>query len=126
LYQFTRCCIATDFPENFDLDINTAYALLANTTKPAAMAFTLTRHFALFVTIFDIAADAEGTFTKKPFLKPLIIPTITPMRYGNKAVDVVSECIAHNIPISRILAGRQRQPPRQHWRIFLRSHRLKS
>jgi trimethylamine:corrinoid methyltransferase-like protein len=72
LYQFTRCCIATDFPENFDLDINTAYALLANTTKPAAMAFTLTRHFALFVTMFDIAADAEGTFTKKSFLKPPI------------------------------------------------------
>ena len=55
------------------------------------MAFALTRHFALFVTIFDIAADAERTFTKKPFLKPLIILTITRMRYGNKAVDVVSE-----------------------------------
>ena len=89
------------------------------------MAFTLTRHFALFVTMFDIAADAEGTFTKKPFLKPLIIPIITAMRYGDEAVDVVSECIAHNFPISRILARRQGQPPRQHWRIFLRNHRLK-
>lgn len=89
------------------------------------MAFTLTRHFALFVTRFDIAADAEGTFTKKPFLKPHIIPIITVMRYGNEAVDVVFECIAHNIPISRILARRQGQPPRQHWRIFLRNYRLK-
>ena len=89
------------------------------------MAFTLNRHFALSVTMIDIAADAEGTFTKKRFLKPHISPIITAMRYGDEAVDVVYKCIAHNIPISRILALRQGQPHRQHWRIFLRNHRLK-
>ena len=89
------------------------------------MAFTLNRHFALSVTMIDIAADAEGTFTKKRFLKPHISPIITAMRYGDEAVDVVCKCIAHNIPISRILAHRQGQPHRQHWRILLRNHRLK-
>jgi trimethylamine---corrinoid protein Co-methyltransferase len=33
---FTRCCIATDVPDNFDLDVDTAYALIKNTTKPTA------------------------------------------------------------------------------------------
>ena len=33
---YTRCCVATDVPDNFDLDVNTAYALLLNTTKPTA------------------------------------------------------------------------------------------
>ena len=32
------------------------------------------------------------------------------MRYGDDAVDVVYECIAHNIPISCITARRQGQP----------------
>ena len=31
---FTRCCVATDVPGNFDLDLNTVYALVKNTTKP--------------------------------------------------------------------------------------------
>jgi len=25
---YTRCCVATDVPDNFDLDVNTAYALI--------------------------------------------------------------------------------------------------
>jgi len=41
--------------------------LLANKTKPAATAFTPTSHVALFITIFDIAADAEGAFAKNLF-----------------------------------------------------------
>ena len=68
------------------------------------MAFTLNRHFALSVTMIDIAADAEGTFTKKRFLKPHISPIITAMRYGEDAVDVFYEYIVYNIPISCITA----------------------
>ena len=123
--RFTRCCIAIDMPENFELDVNTAYALLANTTKRIASAFTLTSRVALFITIFDIAADAEGAFAKKPFLKPHIIHMITPRLYRDDAVDFVYEWIAHYIPISCITARRQGQPPPQHWRIFLRNHWLK-
>ena len=37
---FTRCCIATDLPDEWTLDVNTAYALMRNTTKPVARAFT--------------------------------------------------------------------------------------
>jgi len=99
--------------------------LLANTTKRIATAFTLTSRVALFVTMFDIAADAEGAFAKKAFLKPLISPIITAMRYGQDAVDVFYECIVHNIPISCITARRQEQPTRQHWRIFLRDYWVK-
>ena len=36
---FTRCCVATDVPDNFELDLNTAYALLAGTTKPVGTSF---------------------------------------------------------------------------------------
>jgi len=37
---FTRCCVATDVPDNFDLDVNTVFALLKGTTKPVATSFT--------------------------------------------------------------------------------------
>ena len=41
---YTRCCIATDVPDTYDLDVNTAYALIKNTTKPVATSFTLAEH----------------------------------------------------------------------------------
>ncbi len=102
---YTRCCIATDVPDNFDLDVNTAYALLKNTTKPVATAFTVADHVAPIVEMLDIAAGGSGAFAQRPFLKAHISPVISPMRYGEDAVDVVYECIKHNIPMSCITAA---------------------
>jgi len=102
---FTRCCIATDIEDPFDLDVNTAYALIRNTTKPVATAFTLPEHVAPIVEMFDIASGGPGTFAKRPWLKAHISPVISPMRYGEDAVDVTFECLAHNIPVSLITAA---------------------
>ena len=102
---FTRCCVATDVPDNYDLDINTAYALIKNTTKPVATSFTLASHIEPIVEMLDIAAGGKGAFAKRPFLKAHISPVISPMRYGEDAVDVVYECVRHNIPMSCITAA---------------------
>ena len=102
---YTRCCVATDLPDNFDLDVNTVYALLLNTTKPTATSFTLAEHVDPIIKMLDIAAGGEGQFSKRPFMKTHISPVISPMRYGEDAVDVVYECIKHNIPMSCITAA---------------------
>ncbi|SMX43890.1 trimethylamine methyltransferase family protein [Octadecabacter ascidiaceicola] len=102
---FTRCCIATDVPDMHDLDVNTAYALMRGTTKPVATAFTIAEHVDPIVHLFDIAAGGEGEFSKRPFVKTHISPVISPMRFGEDAVEVVYKCIEHNIPMSCITAA---------------------
>jgi len=102
---YTRCCVATDVPDNYDLDVNTTYALLRNTTKPVATSFTLAEYVAPIVEMLDIAAGGPGEFAKRPFLKAHISPVISPLRFGEDAVDVVYECIRHNIPMSCITAA---------------------
>lgn len=102
---FTRCCIATDVPDMFDLDINTAYALMRHTTKPVATAFTIAAHVDPIVSMFDMIAGEEGAFARRPFVKAHISPVISPMRFGEDAVDVVYKCIEHNIPMSCITAA---------------------
>jgi trimethylamine--corrinoid protein Co-methyltransferase len=102
---FTRCCIATDVPGDYALDANTAFALLKNTTKPTATAFTLAEHVTPIIDMLDIAAGGSGSFARAPFMKAHISPVISPMRFGEDAVDVVYECIAHNIPVSCITAA---------------------
>ena len=102
---FTRCCVATDIPDIFDLDVNTVHALLNNTTKPTATSFTLAEHVPPIVDMLDIAAGGPGEFSRRPFMKAHISPVISPMRFGWDAVDVVYECIKHNIPISCITAA---------------------
>ena len=102
---FTRCCIATDVPDPWALDVNTAYALMKNTTKPVATAFTLAEHVAPLVKMFDIVAGGDGAFATRPFVKAHISPVISPMRYGEDAVDVTYACLDHNIPVSCITAA---------------------
>jgi trimethylamine--corrinoid protein Co-methyltransferase len=102
---FTRCCVATDVPDNFDLDVNTVFALLKNTTKPVATSFTIAAHVAQIVRMLYIAAGGEGEFAKRPFLMAHISPVISPLRYVEDAVDAVYECVAHNIPMSCITAA---------------------
>ena len=102
---YTRCCVATDVPDNYDLDVNTVYALVKNTTKPVATSFTLASHVAPIVEMLDIAAGGPGEFAKRPFLKAHVSPMISPLRYGEDAVDVIYECVAQGIPVSSITAA---------------------
>ncbi|MEM6825055.1 MAG: trimethylamine methyltransferase family protein, partial [Pseudomonadota bacterium] len=102
---FTRCCIATDIEGSFALDVNTAYALLRHTTKPVATAFTVADHVAPIAHMLDIAAGGDGWFAKRPFLKAHVSPVISPMRFGEDAVEVVYACIEHGIPLSCITAA---------------------
>jgi trimethylamine--corrinoid protein Co-methyltransferase len=102
---FTRCCIATDVPDPYDLDINTAYALLKGTTKPIGMSFTLGEYVAPIVEMFDMALGGAGRFKDRPFCKAHISPIISPLRYGEDAVDVTIAAIPHNMPLNVIVAA---------------------
>ena len=102
---FTRCCVATDLSDNYELDVNTVYALVRNTTKPVGTSFTLAEYVAPIVSMLDIVAGGEGSFSKRPFLKAHISPVISPMRFGEDAVDVVYACIERDIPLSCITAA---------------------
>ncbi len=102
---FTRCCVATDVPELIDLDVNTAYALLRGTTKPVGTSFTIAETVDPIIDMFDTALGGEGRFVKRPFCKAHISPVISPLRYGEDAVEVTQACIRRRVPINSIIAA---------------------
>ncbi|HCH32304.1 MAG TPA: trimethylamine methyltransferase [Oceanospirillaceae bacterium] len=102
---FTRCCVATDVLDLYELDVNTVYALLRGTTKPIATSFTLPEHVDPIVDMFDMALGGEGEFVKRPFCKAHISPVISPLKYGEDAVAVALACMKRGVPISNIVAA---------------------
>ncbi len=102
---FTRCCVATDVPDNFDLDINTAYVLVRGTTKPVGTSFFIADHVDPVVTLFDRVLGGEGRFRQRPFCKAHISPVISPLRYGEDAVQVALAAMRHRMPINSIVAA---------------------
>jgi len=102
---FTRCCVATNVPDIFDLDVNTAYCLMRGTQKPVGTSFTLGKNVDPIVDMFDAIAGGEGKFAEKPFCKAHISPIISPMRYGEDAFDIAMACIRRGMPINSVTAA---------------------
>ncbi|MCP4188491.1 MAG: trimethylamine methyltransferase [Gammaproteobacteria bacterium] len=102
---FTRCCVPTDVPDAFELDVNTAYCLMRGTQKPVGTSFINADHVDPIVDMFDLVAGGEGEFAKKPFCKTHISPVISPMRFATEAVDVALACIRRGIPINNVTAA---------------------
>ena len=118
---FTRCCVATDLTDNFDLDVNTVFALLKHTTKPTATSFTLAEHVAPIVEMLDIAAGGPGEFAKRPFMKAHISPMISQcvMARTRWMWSMSASSITFQSPASPPLKpGRQRLLL---WRVFWRN-----
>ena len=102
---FTRCCVATDVPDIFDLDVNTAYCLMRGTQKPVGTNFTLGEHVDPIIDMFDLVAGGIGKFAEKPFCKAHISPIISPMRYGEDAFEVAIASIRRRMPLNCITAA---------------------
>ncbi len=102
---FTRCCIATDVADSFELDMNTAYCLMKGTQKPVGISFTLASHVDPVIDMFDLVAGGPGKFAAQPFCKAHISPVISPMRYGEDAFEVTLACIERGVPINNIVAA---------------------
>ncbi|MCP4472393.1 MAG: trimethylamine methyltransferase [Gammaproteobacteria bacterium] len=102
---FTRCCVATDVPDAFELDLNTAYCLMRNTQKPVGTSFILGAHVDPIADMFDAIAGGPGKFAEKPFCKAHISPIISPMRYIEDAFDVTMACIRRGIPVNSVNAA---------------------
>lgn len=102
---FTRCCVATDILDNFDLDVNTAYALLRGTTKPLGTSFFVAEHVGPVVDMFDWISGGEGKFRQRPFCKAHISPVISPLRYGDDAFGVAMVAMERGMPLNNIIAA---------------------
>ena len=57
---FTRCCIATEIESVFDVEVNTAYAMLKGTKKPIGISFTQPEFVKPIVEMYDIALGGVG------------------------------------------------------------------
>jgi trimethylamine--corrinoid protein Co-methyltransferase len=55
--------------------------------------------------MFDWALGGEGRFRERPFCKAHISPVISPLRFGEDAVDVTLACIRRGVPINSIIAA---------------------
>jgi len=99
LHFFSRSLVARDMPDLHSLDINTAYACLAGTSKHVLTSASLAEHVGEIAEICFTVAGSREAFLQRPFLSLNINPPVPPMRFDADSCDVLAEAARLGIPV---------------------------
>jgi trimethylamine--corrinoid protein Co-methyltransferase len=99
IHFFSRSLVARDMPDPRSLDINTAYACLAGTSKHVLTSASQPEHVGQIAEICFTIAGSREAFEQRPFLSLNINPTVPPMRFDGDSCEVLAEAARLGIPI---------------------------
>ncbi len=99
IHFFSRSLVARDMPDLHSLDINTAYACLAGTSKHVFSAVSLAEHVEEVADMCFTVAGSREAFHERPFLSLNINPPVPPMRFDADSCEVMAEAARLGIPL---------------------------
>jgi trimethylamine--corrinoid protein Co-methyltransferase len=91
VHLFSRVVSATEIPDRFANDINTAYACMAGTGKHTHLTFSDVKHVDAAIAMMDLILGGEGRHLERPFCSSGGCPVASPLTYEKNSSEV---CIA--------------------------------
>ncbi|WP_285674349.1 trimethylamine methyltransferase family protein [Paralimibaculum aggregatum] len=98
IHFFARPVVACDVEEPEALDINTAFASLAGTTKHVIVSAHDAAHVRAIARMCHLIAGSEAAFRERPFLSLNINHVVPPLRFSGDACAVLAEAVRLGIP----------------------------
>ncbi|MBT8207893.1 MAG: trimethylamine methyltransferase family protein, partial [Acidimicrobiia bacterium] len=105
IHFFVRPVVARNTADSRELDINTAYAIMAGTTKPIGTSYFRPEHVYETVEMFDMVLGGEGEFRKRPFLVANNTFVVPPMRFAYESAECMVAQVRTGMPINLLSAG---------------------
>ncbi len=105
VHWFSRTVVATELTDLFELDINTAYACVAGTSKHIGLSLTSGRHVEAVVAMFDAILGGEGRFRERPFCQVHCTAVVSPLRYAEDSCKVAVAAARGGMPVNLIVAS---------------------
>ena len=99
IHFFSRSLVARDMPNDWLLDVNTAYASLVGTTKHVQTSITLPEHVAPLAEMFYMIAGSREASEARPFVSLNINHVVPPLRYHKESIEVMAEAVRLGIPV---------------------------
>ncbi|MDE0665624.1 MAG: trimethylamine methyltransferase family protein, partial [Acidimicrobiaceae bacterium] len=87
------------------LDLNTAYAAMAGTTKPIGTSWFDREHVYETVDMFDMALGGPGEFRKRPFVAANNTFVVPPLRFAEESARAMVAQVETGMPINLLSAG---------------------
>ena len=105
IHHFSRSVVARDVEDTTLMDINTAYACLAGTSKHVSISITEPQSVAAIAELCYCIAGSQAAFRARPFLTVMVCHVVPPMRFAEEACEVLELAIEAGFPVQLISAG---------------------
>jgi len=105
IHFFVRPVVARELEDPYQLDINTAYAIIAGTTKPVGSAYFDAQAVTDSVEMFDYILGGPGEFKKRPFMLANNTFVVPPLRYATESAEVMVAQVRAGMPVCLLSAG---------------------
>jgi len=100
-----RPLVARDVTGDLALDVNTAFAIAAATSKPTGMSFTSAASVDPAVDLFDAALCGEGRFARQPFCMAVVVHAVPPLRFAPEGAQIMTRAIERGMIVQTCSAG---------------------
>ena len=97
-----RPIVARDLNGDFELDLNTAYAATAATTKHITTTIFQPETLRAIVELYDLSVGGSGdgaTYRKRPFASITTTIAVSPLRYSEDSCHVADAAALNGVPI---------------------------
>ncbi len=100
-----RPVVARDLAGDVELDLNTAFASAAATSKPVGVSFTGASSVDPVVDLFDAVLGGEGRFVRRPFAMAVVVHVVPPLRFAAEGCDIMARAIERGMIVQTCSAG---------------------
>ncbi len=105
IHFFARPVVTRDTEGARELDLNTAYATMAGTTKPIGTSHFHPQHVYETVEMFDMVLGEEGAFRQRPFVVANNTFVVPPLRFAVESAACMVAQVRTGMPINLLSAG---------------------
>ena len=105
IHLFQRICVPRDIPDNYALDINTAYCAVMGTSKHVGSSWTLPRHVERSLEMLHLLAGGEAQWRARPFLSQSNCFVVPPMKFATDALECMRVAVQGGMPVLLLSAG---------------------
>ncbi len=105
VHFFQRTMVARDILDNYEMDLNTAYAACAGTRKHVGTSIFEPEYVPGILDLLHMVAGGEDKWRERPFVSNSNCFVVPPMKFATESCRVLEECVKGGMPVLLLSAG---------------------
>ncbi|MEZ5775277.1 MAG: trimethylamine methyltransferase family protein [Hyphomicrobiaceae bacterium] len=105
IHFFLRATVCRDLTNAFEMDVNTCYAAVSGTAKPAGTSWSDPAHMGPTIEMLHMIAGGEDKWRARPFVHQSNCFVVPPLKFATDACRCLEIAVREAVPVFLVSAG---------------------